>query len=182
VHHKEVKAALGVKIAAPGLEKAIAGSRLLVCGEDDDEEELMEEVMQDLKGLEDFFDKSGKGVWVQASTLGSLEALLEFLRSSKIPVRGANIGPVSKRDVTSASSMLQKAPEFAVMLCFDITVDKEARRYAEEQGVKIFEGESPVLRVSLQFRCSSLKIIMTSSPNHLSSLRRLYCIHEKRYG
>ena len=30
VHNKEVKAALGVKIVAPDLEKAIAGSRLLV--------------------------------------------------------------------------------------------------------------------------------------------------------
>jgi len=37
-HHKEVKAALGVKIAAPGLERAIAGSRLMVIHADDDEE------------------------------------------------------------------------------------------------------------------------------------------------
>lgn len=87
MHHKEVKAALGVKLVAPDLEKAIAGSRLLVVQEDDDEDELREEVMSDLVGLSDHVDKSGKGVWVQASTLGSLEALLEFLKQSKIPVR-----------------------------------------------------------------------------------------------
>ena len=45
---------------------------------------------------------------VQASTLGSLEALLEFLKSPavKIPVTGINIGPVAKRDVMRASVML----------------------------------------------------------------------------
>jgi hypothetical protein len=37
VHHKSVKAAMGCKIAAPDLEKAIAGSRLMVIGPDDDD-------------------------------------------------------------------------------------------------------------------------------------------------
>lgn len=86
VHHKEVKAALGVKITAQDLGNAIAGSRLLVCGPDDDEDDLADEVMNDLKGLLNRIDKTGKGVCVQASTLGSLEALLEFLKTSKIPV------------------------------------------------------------------------------------------------
>ena len=42
--------------------------------------------MSDLTDLMNSVDKSGRGVCVQASTLGSLEALLEFLRTSKIPV------------------------------------------------------------------------------------------------
>lgn len=141
IHHKEVKAALGVKIAANDLEKAVAGSRLLVVGEDDDEEEMMEEVMDDLTGLLDSVDTSGKGVVVQASTLGSLEALLDFLKDSKIPVMSIGLGPVFKRDVMKASTMLEKAPEYAVMLCFDVKVDKEAEQYAEEQNIKIFNAD-----------------------------------------
>ncbi|KAF3988000.1 hypothetical protein FT663_04099 [Candidozyma haemuli var. vulneris] len=141
VHHKEVKAALGVKIAANDLEKAVAGSRLLVVGPDDDEDELMEEVMDDLTGLLDSVDTSGRGVVVQASTLGSLEALLDFLKDMKIPVMSIGLGPVYKRDVMKATAMLEKAPEFAVMLCFDVKIDKEAEQYAEEQNVKIFNAD-----------------------------------------
>jgi translation initiation factor 5B len=86
VHHKEVKAALGVKITAQNLSNAIAGSRLLVVGPDDDEDDLAEEVMADLHGLYERVEQVSKGVFVQASTLGSLEALLEFLKTSNIPV------------------------------------------------------------------------------------------------
>ncbi|RPA94823.1 hypothetical protein L873DRAFT_1813868 [Choiromyces venosus 120613-1] len=141
VHHKEVKAALGVKIAANDLEHAIAGSRLLVVGPDDNEEDLEMEVMSDLEQLFSKVSTSGTGVAVQASTLGSLEALLAFLKSSSIPVSTISIGPVYKRDVMRAGTMLEKHKEFAVMLCFDVKVDKEAQAYADEVGVKLFTAE-----------------------------------------
>jgi translation initiation factor 5B len=141
VHNKEVKAAMGIKISADGLDNAIAGSRLLVCGPNDDEEDLMDEVMGDLEHLLSKVSKTGRGVSVQASTLGSLEALLEFLRVSKIPVATISIGPVFRKDVLRAGVMLEKAKEYAVMLCFDVKVDKEAKAYAEEIGVKIFEAD-----------------------------------------
>lgn len=133
---------MGVKITGNDLEKAIAGSRLLVCGPDDDEDELREEVMSDLTSLLNNIDKSGRGVCVQASTLGSLEALLDFLKTSKIPVSGINIGPVHKRDVMRAGTMLEKARELACILCFDVTIDKDAERMAEEMGIRLFRGRS----------------------------------------
>lgn len=141
VHNKEVKAALGVKIAANGLDNAIAGSRLLVVGPDDDEEDLEDEVMGDLENLLSKISTTGRGVTVQASTLGSLEALLEFLKQMKIPVANISIGPVHKRDVITASTMLEKAKEYAIMLCFDVKVDKEAQQHANDVGVKIFTAE-----------------------------------------
>jgi translation initiation factor 5B len=142
VHNKEVKASLGVKIAANDLEHAIAGSRLLVVGPDDDEEDLEEEVMSDLENLLGKVSKDQRGVSVQASTLGSLEALLEFLRVSKIPVSNISIGPVFKRDIMRAGTMMEKGlKEYAVMLCFDVKVDKEAQAYADEVGVKVFTAD-----------------------------------------
>lgn len=141
VHNKEVKAALGVKIAANDLEHAIAGSRMLVVGPDDDEEDLEDEVMSDLENLLSRVSTDQRGVTVQASTLGSLEALLEFLKQSKIPVANISIGPVYKRDVMMAGTMLEKNKEFAVMLCFDVKVDKDAQAYANDIGVKIFTAD-----------------------------------------
>lgn len=141
VHHKEVKAALGVKLVAPDLDKAVAGSRLLVVGPDDDEEALLDEVMSDLTSLLNSVDKSGRGVCVQASTLGSLEALLDFLKVSKIPVSGINIGPVHKKDVMRAATMLEKAKELAVILCFDVPVDRDTEKLAEEMGIKVFKAD-----------------------------------------
>ncbi|KAG9257332.1 eukaryotic translation initiation factor 5B [Emericellopsis atlantica] len=141
VHNKEVKAALGVKISAPGLEGAIAGSRLMVVGPDDDEEDIEEEVEADLAQLLSRVEKSGRGVSVQASTLGSLEALLDFLKDCKIPVANVGIGPVYKRDIMQTGVMLEKSPDYAVMLCFDVKVDKEAMAYAEDQGIKVFQAD-----------------------------------------
>lgn len=45
-----------------------------------------EEVARELKSALSSIKLSDRGVYVQASTLGSLEALLEFLKASKIPV------------------------------------------------------------------------------------------------
>ncbi|KAM0354078.1 hypothetical protein ACHAPU_001113 [Fusarium lateritium] len=141
VHNKEVKAALGVKISAPGLEGAIAGSRLMVVGPDDDEDDIEDEVEADLAVLFNRVEKSGRGVSVQASTLGSLEALLDFLKDSKIPVANVGIGPVYKRDVMQCGVMLEKAPDLATMLCFDVKVDKEAQQYADDNNIKIFTAD-----------------------------------------
>lgn len=150
MHHKEIKAAMGVKIAAPDLEKAIAGSRLLVIGPDDDEDDLRDEVMSDLTSLLNSIDKSGRGVCVQASTLGSLEALLDFLKVSKIPVSGINIGPVHKKDVMRCATVLEKAKELACILCFDVPVDKEAEKLAEELGIKLFKGEKSPYTINIR--------------------------------
>ena len=56
-------------------------SLLIMCSALQQEEvsNILNDTLQSIK-------LSDRGVYVQASTLGSLEALLEFLRTSKIPV------------------------------------------------------------------------------------------------
>ncbi|KAL6504196.1 hypothetical protein OROGR_026119 [Orobanche gracilis] len=140
LHHKEIKAAMGIKITGQGLDHAIAGTSLYVVGPQDDLEDIKEAAMEDMKSVMNRIDKSGEGVYVQASTLGSLEALLEFLKTPavNIPVSGISIGPVHKKDVIRASVMLEKKKEYATILAFDVKVTQEARELADELGVKIF--------------------------------------------
>ncbi|RZB44267.1 eukaryotic translation initiation factor 5B-like [Glycine soja] len=140
LHHKEIKAAMGIKITAQGLEHAIAGTGLYVVKPDDDLEDVKESAMEDMRSVMSRIDRTGEGVCVQASTLGSLEALLEFLKTPEvsIPVSGISIGPVHKKDVMKASVMLEKKREYAAILAFDVKVTPEARELADELGVKIF--------------------------------------------
>lgn len=94
IHHKEIHAAMGVKISAHGLEDAVAGTSVLVArGLDETQvEQMKDEVMADMASIFKSVDRSGEGVYVMASTLGSLEALLQFLQGSKIPVFAVNLG------------------------------------------------------------------------------------------
>ena len=145
IHHKEVKGALGVKIIGNGLEKVMAGTPVMVVGPDDEEEDIKAEVMSDLTKLEDKLSTDKVGVLVQASTLGALEALLQFLREDTkppIPVSAIGIGTIHKRDVTKISIMNEKGhPEFATILAFDVEIEREAREHAIEMGVRIMTAD-----------------------------------------
>ncbi|XP_054159384.1 eukaryotic translation initiation factor 5B-like [Oppia nitens] len=138
---KVVYGSMGVKIAAHDLDKAIAGLQLLVAENEPQIEShkrfIWNEFGQAMKSIK----CTDKGVYVQASTLGSLEALLEFLKSSKIPYCGVRIGPVVKRDVMKASIMLESAPDYAVILAFDVRIERDAQEMADQLGVKIFSAE-----------------------------------------
>lgn len=145
LRHGSIEAAQGIKISADGLDRAVAGTQLLITEDGGSEEELdllRDEVMKDFATILTAVDKSGLGVYVQASTLGSLEALLSFLKSSNIPVAGLNIGPVHKKDIVKASTMLErKKKEYATVLAFDVPVEREARELAEELDMRIFTAD-----------------------------------------
>jgi translation initiation factor 5B len=101
--------------------------------------------MSDLTNLEDKLSTDKTGVLVQASTLGALEALLQFLREETqppIPVSAIGIGTIHKRDVTKISIMNEKGhPEYATILAFDVEIEPQARAHAEEMGVRIMTAD-----------------------------------------
>ena len=138
---------MGIKISAPGLDHAIAGSELFKCANEDEVQEAIDQIEGDLVDiLEKYVDKTKEGVCVQASTIGSLEALLEFLYQMQIPVSSVNIGPVHKKDILKAMKNLVPTAagtnkEFACMLAFDVKVMPDAQQFAEENEIKVFTAK-----------------------------------------
>lgn len=140
IRHDHITGSMGVKIAAEGLEQVVAGSECLVYTPEYELDHFKELVMEGMSDLSGLLRKDGRGVRVHASTLGSLEALLTFLRAQKppIPVGGFGVGPIFKKDVIQASTMLEKKRAFATILAFDVKIDPEAAQMADDMGVRVF--------------------------------------------
>jgi len=141
IHHQCLEAAQGAKLCAKDLEKVLAGSPVYVAHHPDEVDILKEEVEDFVSSSLKAIKVKDRGVYVQASTLGSLEALLEFLKTSKIPYCGVNIGPVHKRDIMRCSVMLEHEPMYAVVLAFDVKIERDAQEFADREGVRIFSAE-----------------------------------------
>lgn len=145
VHHEMIKGAIGVKIVATDIARAVAGTPIEVVYPEDDLEQVKEDVQSDVTKLMKALETDNLGVMVHASTLGALEALLQFLREEckpPIPVSHINIGPIYKKDIMRANIMNEKNhQEFATILAFDVKVDAEAAQMAEELKVRIFTAE-----------------------------------------
>jgi translation initiation factor 5B len=130
---EEVTAAAGVKIAAPGLEDAMAGAPVRVVG-DRDREAVIREVQAELADIEVATEE--EGVVGQADTLGSLEAIANALQEAEIPILRAEVGDVAPRDVAVASTANE--PLNRVILAFNVDVLPDARDDLEQSEVELF--------------------------------------------
>ncbi|MCX6775707.1 MAG: translation initiation factor IF-2 [Candidatus Micrarchaeota archaeon] len=133
---EEVHAAAGVKIAAPGLEDAIAGSPIFVAGKSD-ERKLKAEVDKEIKAV--LIEKGEEGVILKADTLGSLEAITKLLKDEKVPVSKAGIGAVVKKDVVDASGIRNQNRYYGVVLSFNVDVLEDAEEESRRTGITIMK-------------------------------------------
>jgi len=132
---KEVFAATGVKIAAPGLEKAMAGMPLRSCAEEDLEDvkrEVQEEVGEVVK-------EEGEeiGVLIKADTIGGLEALETLLREKQIPFSSALLGDVTKKDFSKLESIKEKDEFYGVLLGFNIKMPPDLEEYRKAKNFTV---------------------------------------------
>src|SRR2546426_384270 len=85
--------------------------------------------------------KDLSGVVVKSDALGSLEALTTSLEASKIPVRLADVGDVSRRDVVEAKAVHAKDPYLGVVLAFGVKLLPDAEEEIALSKIPVFKGD-----------------------------------------
>ena len=135
----QVDAAAGLKIASPELEGVLPGSTLYVARNNDEVAKYTNLIESEMKSM--FVDTETNGIILKCDTIGSLEAIVEMLRRSQVPVAKADIGPVNRRDVIEAKAIKEKDRHFGVVLAFNVKVLPDAKEESEISHIKIFEDK-----------------------------------------
>ena len=132
---ERVSAAAGVKVAAPEIEGAVAGVPLWAVKDESDVEKFRRELQREMERVRIQTDASG--VVLKADALGSLEALETQLREKGVPIRMADVGDVSRRDVVEAATVAKTDPLLGVVLAFNVKVLQDAQDEAQVQKVPV---------------------------------------------
>jgi translation initiation factor 5B len=138
---KEVYAAAGVKVASHSddIEGVLAGSQFYVIRDESSIDKLKEQLQSELKSIVISTDKVG--VVLKCDTLGSLEAIIDMLKREGIPIRLADIGSVTKRDVIEASTVKEKDRYLGVILAFNTKILQDAKEEADAKDIRIFSDK-----------------------------------------
>jgi len=134
---EEVSAAAGVKIAAPNLDDALAGAPLYVVPSKEELDDYIREISEEVQKIRVSTDVDG--VILKADALGSLEAIAESLGRNGIPIRLADVGDVSKRDITEAAVVKENESLYGAVLAFNVKVLPDAEVEAETKKIPIFQ-------------------------------------------
>jgi len=132
---KEIFAATGVKIAAPDLDKAVAGSPLLSAKTKSEIEKAKEEISEEIESITLQTDETG--VILKTDALGSLEAVASMLRKKNILIQKLGIGNINRADIMSAAASVESEPLNAFVLGFNVKVDEGVTTEAGKLSVKI---------------------------------------------
>ena len=132
--------AAGIIISAPNLEDVYAGSPFYSVSREapDLVEDLMKKVSEEISRIKVDTDKVG--VIVKADTLGTLEAIISQLSKKGIPIRKADVGTVSKKDVVEAEVVRDKDILRGVILAFNVDILPDAEELAKSKKIPIFSG------------------------------------------
>jgi len=136
---EQVDAAAGLKIASPDLEGVLPGSTLYVASNEDEVKKYTKLIESEMKSV--FVDTETNGLILKCDTIGSLEAIMEMLRRSQIPVAKADIGAVNRRDVMESKAIKENDRHLGVILAFNVKILPDAKEESENSHVRIFEDK-----------------------------------------
>jgi translation initiation factor 5B len=135
---EEIAAAAGIKIAAPNLDQALAGSQIFAVPEGKSSEVFASQIRDEVQKLRIETDKIG--IVLKADTLGSLEAITTSLEVLGIPIRLADVGDVSRREVVEAETVSRKDRLLGVVLAFNVKTLPDAMDEATKEKIPIFQA------------------------------------------
>jgi len=131
-----VPAAAGIKISAPGLERAIPGSPVIAVKDEKDVEAAKLEVQKEVEEVQ--FERDVDGVIIKADTLGSLEAIIKMMQAENVAIRKAEVGSANKQDIVEAGNVKDKLRR--AVLAFNVPTLPDAEELAKDTKVKIFSS------------------------------------------
>jgi len=131
-----VTAAVGVKISAPNLDNALAGTPVRVATPDT-VDRIATEVREEIEQVKIHTDING--VTIKADTIGSLEALVNELKKEEIPIRKADVGDISHRDIVEVSAI--EDPFYTVIIGFNVDMLPDAKEKLQTSGIKLFTND-----------------------------------------
>ena len=131
-----VISAAGLKITSPDLNGVLAGSPLYTIEKKDNENTLKKLVESEVKSA--ILSTDLNGVILRCDTIGSIEAIIDLLKRANIPVRSADIGHITRRDIIEASAVREKDRYLGVVLGFNVKLLDDAERESYERNIKIF--------------------------------------------
>ena len=134
---KHVSAASGVKVSAPKLDNALAGSTIRVVSNPDEVEALSLELKSELDAVR--IDTESEGLIIKSDTIGSLEALVGELKARDIHIHYADVGPISRRDVIRAAAI--NDPLLSAILGFNVDILPDALNEILKTNVPVFSSD-----------------------------------------
>ncbi len=129
----EVYSAAGVKLVSTDLDGVIPGTSVITFHDDKEFQSIKADAEKDLGTLVSKSDIDG--VIVKAGNIGGLEALLRMLDQREIPVRTADIGDITKRDMIEAEAVAEHDPYLGAIIGFDVKVVPEAKEAAKRAQI-----------------------------------------------
>mgnify|MGYP000149037540 CR=1 FL=1 len=177
---KKIEGSHGIKICADGLEKAAIGVQIMSVDQDE-----YEKYLKQINNSESEIDSvglgMGTGIGIYANNVGSISALENLIKTSseyecpnheQIKISRTKIGSLTKKDLIKHflanaeqnDSILWLKPINLCVLVFEVDVDEDARVYAKENSINIFEDQT-IYRLFNKFKDYSNNVYFEQKQN-----------------